>query len=155
MNYGMCFICSICSHYKWLSHNFFGVGRGLRQLCSLSPLFSILIMDGLSHKIKVVCLEDIFHRRMVGHYIRVSHSFFVDNILLFAMLSKMKWVTLQHVFYRFHNALGLITNTDNSLLLFAEEQHEDIRYIAALSGVETQPICSSLKYLGFNIKPND
>ena len=135
--------------------NFFGVGRGLFQGCSLSPLLFIVNMDGLSHKIKVVCLEDIFHRHMVGHYIRVSHNLFVDNILLFSMLSKTKWGTLQHVFYWFRSALGLITNTDNTLLLFAEGKHEDIRYIVTLFGVETQPICFGLKYSGFNIKPND
>lgn len=127
--------------------------RSLPRMLTITFVF-ILIMDGLSHKIKVVFLEDIFHGLMVGHYIWVSHSFFVDNILLFSILSRVKWVTLQHVFYRFRSALGLITNTDNSLLLFAEGRQEDIKYIAALFGVEKQPICFSLKYLGFNIKPN-
>ena len=77
-----------------------GVGRGLRQVCSLSLLLFILAKDGLSHKIKNACMESESNALKMGNGINISHSFFVDDILIFGMISRMAWTNLHYIFYR-------------------------------------------------------
>lgn len=49
---------------------FFDVRSGLCQGCSLSPVLFILVMDGLSHKIKVARVENIFTGLTLGRSIK-------------------------------------------------------------------------------------
>lgn len=77
---------------------FFRVGRGLRQGCSISPLLFILVMDGLSFHIKKAVLDGQFLSLHMGNYIKISHSFFVDDVLIMGMLNRFSWLTLFHVF---------------------------------------------------------
>jgi len=112
-------------------------------------------MDDLSNKIKNACLEDGFHGLSISRDISMSPSFFVDDILVFGILSRRNWVTLHYNFCRFHSASELLINKGKSFLLFVEGKQEDIEYIANIFGVETQHINHGLKYLGYNIKPNN
>jgi len=105
---------------------YFGVGRGLRQGCSLSPLLFILAMDVLNYKTKNACMEGEFNSLKVGSGIRISHSSFVDDILIFGMISRMVWATLHYIFFKFGRASGLLMNNNKLVILFEEGSMEDI-----------------------------
>jgi len=101
---------------------YFGVGRGLQHGCSLSPLLFILSVDGLSHKIKNACLGGEFQALPMGRGVRNSHNFFVDDIVIFGIISKMMWATLHNIFYRFGSASGIFMNKGKLELLYGEGQ---------------------------------
>lgn len=108
----------------------------------------------LATKFKMLAGDD-FRALTVGHGIRISHNFFVDDILVFSMIYRMMWETLHNIFYRFGRASGILINKGKPMLLYGEGQQEDIGHIANLFGVKAKPISSGLKYLDFNIKPNN
>jgi len=84
--------------------NFFAAARGLRQGCSLSPLLFILAMDSLSLHINCAVKED--HHRPIricrGSFI--SHSLFVDDIMIFDMLCRLTWECIHGILRNFQKA---------------------------------------------------
>lgn len=76
---------------------FFKAARGLKQGCSLSPLLFILVMDSLSLHIKQATLQNSCRPLPICRGIYSSHSFFVDDILLTAMLCRSTWICLHGI----------------------------------------------------------
>lgn len=67
----------------------------------------------------------------------VSHSFLVDDILTFGMLSKTQWILLHHIFCRFGAASDLKINEGKSLVLYAGGDRSEIEYISLVFCVAT------------------
>lgn len=78
--------------FNGLPTNSFDAGRCLRQGCALSPppLLFILVMEKLSLKIRKGVSTGDFEALKISKHISVSHSFFVDDILLMGMINKEK-----------------------------------------------------------------
>lgn len=111
-------------------------------------------MDGLSHMIKYACQRGEYLPIHMGRDIKVSHDIFIDDILIFGIISRIMWTSLHNIFLRFGSASRLYMNKDKSKFLFRGSRQEDIEYISNLFGVREIPIGGGLKYLGYKIKPS-
>lgn len=63
---------------------------------------------------------NLFCGLKLGRGAEVSHSFLVDDILTFGMLSKTQWIALHHIFCRFGAASDLKINEGKSLFYMQE-----------------------------------
>jgi hypothetical protein len=68
---------------------FFKPSRGLVQGCPLSPFMFHLMEDGQSHLISEVVHIHNYQGVKVGWLIRLTHSLFIDGILIFFLCSEM------------------------------------------------------------------
>lgn len=132
---------------------FFRAGSGLRQGCSLSPLLFILAMDVLSLHIKKEVVIRHFEALQISSQIFLSHSFFVDDILIMGMNNRYKWLTLSQIFKKFGWARVLFMNDLKSSILYGTCNLEDIAYIQRNFGVGANPLVVGMKYLGYHLKP--
>lgn len=75
-----------------------------------------------------------------GTQFRSQHDYytlvFFDDVLTLGLVSWKQWVALHSIPMRYEEALGLVFNGINSILLFSNREREDIEYIARISHVE-------------------
>jgi len=95
---------------------FFRASRGLPQGCSLSPLLFILARNGLSLHLKNAVVNDQFQSLHMGNNIKISHGFFVDDVLIMGKVNRFAWLFLLHIFTKFANATGLHMNIQKSTI---------------------------------------
>ena len=88
----------------------FMAGKGLRQGFSLSPLLFILAMDGPSLHIQKVVAKGKFQALHMGRDIYISHSFFVDDILIMGIIKSFARLHLFNIFAKLGNASGFLMN---------------------------------------------
>lgn len=86
--------------------DFFSSGRGLRQGCTLSPLF-ILIMEDLSLALKRNQESGLLTGIKVSRLIHILHLLFVDDILLMTFGTIEEWQEINRVLNLFCLAFGL------------------------------------------------
>jgi len=86
-------------------------------------------------------------------HIHISHNFFVDDVLLFAMLTKISWICIKSILDRFQKASGLAINKSKSILFHNDSNEAFISWICQLFGVNSKPISNGIKYLGYRLKP--
>lgn len=110
-------------------------------------------MDGLSLHIRNAVAEGQFQAVHLGCDIRISHSFFVDDVLIMGMLNRLAWLTHFHIFAKFANATGLYMNLQKSIVFHGICDMEVIAYIHILFGVASELMSGGMKYLGYHIKP--
>lgn len=67
-------------------------------------------MDGLSLHIRKAVAEGMFHALHMERDSKISHSFFIDDVLIMGMLNCFTWLSLFHVFSNFANDTGLYVN---------------------------------------------
>jgi len=132
--------------------SFFKAERGLRQGCPLSPLLFILVMDTLSLQISHAVSGSRIKPVRICRGISLSHNFFVDDVLLTAMLCKESWQCLYGILCKFQSATGLVINKLKSILYFKDPGDATAIWIADLFGISNVPIQNGLKYLGFPLK---
>jgi len=131
---------------------FFKAERGLRQGCPLSPLLFILVMDTLSSQIKHAVAEKRCKPVRICKGISLSHNFFVDDVLLAAMLCRVSWECLHGILCNFQSATGLVINKLKSMLYLNDTENPVALWIAGLFGISIAPIRNGLTYLGFPLK---
>lgn len=132
---------------------FFGARRGLRQGCALSPLIFLLVMEGFSRMINSAAHEGHFTSMLVSPQVKITHSLFVDNLLVFGCTLCKDWIYLQAMLDRFGTATGLIINKLKSKLLYAHSEEVGIILIAKILGVSAAKMEEGITYLGFRLKP--
>lgn len=93
---------------------FFKVARGLRQGCSLSPLLFILVMGSLSLHIKREIQQNFCQPLPICRGIFISHNFFVNDILITAILCRASWICLHEILEIFQCATGMNVNEGKS-----------------------------------------
>lgn len=70
-------------------------------------------MDELSLKIKKVVTNGEFERLKISNHVSISHSFFVDDILLMGMINGIKWFSISLILKKFGNSTGLFKMNKN------------------------------------------
>lgn len=85
-------------------------------------------------------------------HIFISHNLFVDDVLLFAMLSRASWICLKNILERFQKASGLIINKAKSFLYHNDSNRDMIIWISQRFGIESRSLKDGIKYLGFHLK---
>jgi len=81
--------------------------------------------------------KGLFSPLKIGRNTQISHSFFVDDVLIMGLLNRFAWLHLFQIFYRFGNASGLKMNQTKSVIMYALEIFETIVYIANLFGISS------------------
>lgn len=130
----------------------FRVERGLRQGYPLSPLLFILAMNSMSTHINKAVDEKLCNPIKICKHIFISHNLFVDDVLLFAMLSRAYWICLKNILERFQKAFGLIINKEKSFLYHNDSNRDMIIWITQLFGIESRSLKDGIKYFGFHLK---
>lgn len=132
--------------------SFFQAERGLRQGCPLSPLLFILVMNSLSSHINLAVSQGRCKSVMICKDVSLSHNFFVDDILIFAMLFKASWACLYIIFQKFHAATGLFINSDKTKLFHNNSNLANALWVANRFGINLALLSEGLPYLGFRLK---
>lgn len=134
---------------------FFHAGRGLRQGYPLSPQLFLLVAEGLSRALTDAKNKDLIHGVQISLNLQITHLLFVDDVLMFGSSSSREVDRLQEILSLFLKATGMEVNgnksTLSSNLLGDEEKQEYSRDFP----YPYHPLEDGLKYLGFNLKPND
>jgi hypothetical protein len=85
----------------------------------------------------------------------LTHLLFVDDVLLFSGGSRREAETLRDILSLFSKATGMqINDRKSSLTNFLLLEEEDLAHYSFFP-FEIRALDDGLKYLGFNLKPND
>lgn len=133
--------------------DFLRVGWGHRQVFSLSPLLFILAMDGLILHIRKFVTKGHFDALVFDRDIRISHGFFVDDVLIMGMINGFAWLTLFHIFAKFWNVIELYMNLQKPIILHGTCDPRVIANIHRLFGVAADTLTRGMKYFGYHISP--
>lgn len=137
-----------------LPTQFFCADHGLRQGFSLSRSLFILVMDGLTLQITKVVADGHVQALDMGMNKKISHSLFVDDVLILAMLNRFTWLYSYHIFNKFSIVFGICMNLHKSIVYHDENDLEMIAYINNLFSIGATQMFPGMHYLGYQIKPN-
>jgi len=134
---------------------FFHSGRGLRQGCPLSPLLFLLVAEGLSRAIAEASRNGSFKGIKISPSFHLTHLLFVDDVLIFCSGSRRDAESLNSILDLFSKATGMEYNTRKSTISSSLLSDGEIARLKSFFPFETKSIEDGLKYLGFNLKPNN
>jgi hypothetical protein len=95
---------------------FFRYERVLIQGFPLSPLFFLLVAQGLSRALAAENQRRSFPVIKITSSLQVTHLLFVDDILIFTMGSRLEVGTLKSIINIFSKSTGMIINEEKSTL---------------------------------------
>jgi hypothetical protein len=134
---------------------FFTPERGLRQGCPLSPLLFLLVAEGLSRALTQGKTTGELSGIKISQALSLTHLLFVDDVLLFSGGSRREAETLRDILSLFSKATGMqINDRKSSLTTFLLSEEEELAHYTFFP-FERRALDDGLKYLGFNLKPND
>jgi hypothetical protein len=128
---------------------FFISERGLRQGCPMSPLLFLLVVEGLRKAIENVIRLGDFQGIQVTPGMRITHLFFMDNILIFCNGRVGDAKILAEIISLFHSTTGMQINVQKSILIISDMEREEVATYRRLFPCSIQYISESLKYLGY------
>jgi hypothetical protein len=134
---------------------FFTPERGLMQGCPLSSLLFLLVAEDLSRSLTQAKNASVFTRIKITPSLSLTHLLFVDDVLIFSGGYKREAETLRNILSIFSKATGMLINDKKSslttFLLTEEEEQAHLTFFP----FERKKLDDGLKYMGFNLKPND
>lgn len=92
-------------------------------------------------------MEEQFRPLMISNNNNISHSLFVDDILILGMLCHFSWLCLFNILKKITNAIGLQINERKSIIYRGKSSRETIEYIEGLYCIKETPIQKGMKYL--------
>ena len=85
---------------------FFHAERGLRQGCSLSPLFFLLVVEGLSRALREAKCHGSLKGIQIFYLLHLTHVLFVDDVLISYIVTTRDINTLRDILVLFSKLLG-------------------------------------------------
>jgi hypothetical protein len=135
--------------------NFFKASRGLRQGCPLSPFLFLIIAEALSLLIKEARSKGLLRGIAVSESESITHLLFVDDIFCCLHDSQRNLSALKDLLNLFCSATGMKINMEKSCLLLHHCENEEEASIANTFPAQRKNFSDGLKYLGFNLKPDN
>ena len=134
--------------------NFFRPSRGLRQGCPLSAFLFLLVAEALSRIIHKAKSDGAIKGIKVLTAEEVTHTLFVDNVLLFGEVSLRNIEAFLALIDKYRSATGMVINVEKSNLIHNELPDGMIQRSKELIQYQITPVEAGFKYLGFTLKPN-
>jgi hypothetical protein len=135
--------------------SFFKVDRGVRHGCPLSPLFFLLVSECLSHFLNEAKSIGNFRGIKISSGLHISHLLFVDDILILCDGSRRDTEKLCDGLTLFKQATSMLINEHKSSITFASLDGGESLFITSRLPFQVFDLDEGLKYLGFQLKPND
>lgn len=85
----------------------------------------------------------------------VTHTFFVDDVLLYGNGTLSEWSPIKLVLDLFCNASSMLISKEKLCFLFSEVEEEILEQIGHILPFNFKQLADGTNYLGFFIKPND
>ena len=133
---------------------FFRPTRGIRRGFPLSPFIFLLVVDALSRLILKENRESKFEGVKVSSEEEVTHTLFVDDVLLFGVGTKENLKEFVALIEKYKKATGMLVNIDKYMLVHNEFSAKLIQQSKEILSYPTNPMSHGFKYLGFFLKPN-
>jgi len=134
---------------------FFHSERELRQGCPLSPLLSLLVAEGVGRYLKKTNFEGNFRGLPLSQVMAVTHLLFVDDILIFCDGSFRDINQLCHGLDLFKRASGMLISEEKYSITWANLEDHELRKLEERFNFRIRYLDEGVKYLGFQLNPND
>jgi len=113
------------------------------------------VTKGLSRFLDDEKSSGIFKGIRISQELYISHLLFFYDILIFCDGSRHDTNKLCEGIYLFKRASGMIINDQKSTISYAYLEADEIRYYVSKLSFHQLDMDEGLKYLGFQLKPND
>jgi hypothetical protein len=121
----------------------------------MSPLLFLLVIEGFSNAIGNVARIGEFQGIQVTPGMRITHLLFVDDVLIFCSGRVGDAEILTEILSLFRSSIGMQINIQKSTLTISEMEREEVATYQRLFPYSVQDISEGLKYLGFQLRPNN
>lgn len=132
----------------------FNINRGIRQGCPLSPLFFLIVMEGLSRLIATAKRNGDFSGLKITEQFYLTHLLFVDDILIFMNGSVRDNIALNDILQLFCKATGMVINREKSTRSMAGCTYQESQVAIQHFPFLEINLLEGIKYLGFRLKPD-
>ena len=112
-----------------------------------------MVMDDFSCLMKMASQVGFIVGFSFSKSVSISHSLFVDDMLIFGRLVRNHWFYVHFIFIQYFAATGLCVNKEKSFLMFEFGVVGEISFIFDFLGVQFRPSVKGFLYLGYRIKP--
>ena len=124
---------------------FFNSERGLRQVCRVSPLFFILIMESLNILLKQGQEAENLTGVKVSRVVKILHLIFVDDVLIMTKETTAKLQLVKNILDKLYSALGLRINHNKSTFHYAGLDDANLVSFNELLAYNFMELASSFK----------
>ena len=87
-------------------------------------------MEGFSKLMNMAKSKGYFEGLAFSPSVSITHSLFVDDLLVFGILNRNQWFYLHFILIRFGATMGLHINKLKSFLLYKSGDPGEIKFIA-------------------------
>jgi len=132
--------------------DFFRSGRVLRQGFPLSPLFFILVIEGLSLLLKNSIEEGNLTGIQVSRLIKIIHLLFVDDVLIMTRESLHEWKEIDKIIRLLCKASGLSVNQTKTIVHFEGLTKVELAPFKTVLPYTFSELSIGFRYLGYFLK---
>jgi hypothetical protein len=130
----------------------FKPSRGLRQGCRLSPLLFLLVVEGLSQKIKEEKKSGALKGVKTSGYLSLSHLLFMDDVLIFLEGSIKEARKMHDILETYCMASGMDLNLQkSSMVLYGVDEvlGQFLQNVFPFKLLNINDGCYTYKWVGF------
>ena len=106
----------------------------------------------IKSKINRASEEGVFRGIEISRQMKETHSFFVDDILIFGLMIRESWKVMYEILNLFCDATGMLASVEKSCIYHVEGDEEMYRGLGTLFNFKLLPLNVGLTYLGFRMK---
>lgn len=133
---------------------FFSGTRGIRHGCPISPLFFLLVVEGLSKLIGQAKEEGRLNGVKVVACVSLTHLLFVDDVFLLGAITLVEWQTFKDILQLFCRASWMVFSEDKSQILENGFNENLLSHVRLLFPFNVTPLDSGVRKLGYYLKLN-